>query len=111
MKKFTGASVQNITLKKQSDVIIQKVLSDYGTVTFPEDTEVLQTGQVLVTADGGQTFDVAAVDAKPNAILCESITATTKAEVLLIGTVREKYLEGLSDEHKTALFENKIILR
>ena len=109
--KFTGQNVADVTLKKQSDVVIKKVLSTTGVVTLPEDKEVLEPGQVLITIDGGVTFDVAAVDAEANAILCESITETGTAEVLLIGVVREKYLTGLDAAHKEHLFTNRIILK
>ncbi|RXJ80803.1 hypothetical protein CRU86_00050 [Aliarcobacter skirrowii] len=111
MSKFIGANVHDVTLKKQSDVVIKKVLSMSATVNLPEDEDHLEVGQILITVDGGSTFDVAATDSEANAILCESITETGLAEVLLIGVVREKYLTGLDATHKEHLFSNKIILR
>lgn len=111
MSNFTGANVTNVTRKNQSDVVIKKVISTVANVTLPEGEEVLEPGQVLVTMDGGTTFNVAAVDAEANGILCEALTATEDAEVLLIGVVREKYLTGLDASHKEHLFANKIILK
>ncbi|PLY08398.1 MAG: hypothetical protein C0625_02080 [Arcobacter sp.] len=111
MSDFVGTSVQNVTLKKQSDVVIKKVLATEAAVTIPDGTEGLKAGQVLITTDGGATFDVAAVDAEPNGILCDNLETSGPAEVLLLGVVREKYLEGLNASHKPHLFNNKIILR
>jgi len=112
MNGFTGQNVAAVTLKKQSDVVIKKVLSDYAEVTLPADTEVLEPGQVLITTDGGDTFTVPAdADAEPNGILCEPLTSTGKAEVLVCGVVREKYLVDYVADYKTHLFANKIILK
>lgn len=109
MENFTGANVQTISHKKQSDVVIRKVLSDYQTVTVAADT-TLEVGTLLVTSDA-VNYAVADEAAEPNAILCEPISETGKAEVLLVGVVREKYLEGLVTAHKIHLFNNKIILK
>jgi hypothetical protein len=111
MSKFVGANVANIARKNQSDVVIKKVISTVANVTLPEDKEVLEPGQVLVTIDGGLTFKEAIEDDEANGILCEALTATGDAEVLLIGVVREKYLAGLDATHKEHLFTNKIILK
>jgi leucyl aminopeptidase len=111
MAEFIGANVNNVTLKKQSDVVIKKIISDTATVNLPDGVEALEPGQVLITVDDGATFDVAAIDAEANGILCEGLTATGKAEVLLLGVVREKYLTGLDASHKPHLFTNKIILK
>ena len=111
MVDFIGANVTNVTLKKQSDVVIKKVISDTATVTLPNGVEALEPGQVLISVDNGETFDVAAVDDEANGILCEALTATGPAEVLLLGIVREKYLTGLDASHKPHLFTNKIILK
>jgi len=108
---FIGQNVKDVTLKKQSDVVIKKVLSTVSTVNIPEGKDNLEVGQVLITIDGGATFDVAADDAEANAVLCESITTSGDAEVLLIGLVREKYLTGLDASHKEHLFTNRIILK
>ncbi len=110
MADFIGKNVQNITLKKQSDVVIKKVLSTGATVTVPSDT-TLEPGQVLITANGGKTFDVALEDSEANAILCEALEQTGEAEILLVGVVRKKYLTGLDDKHLEHLFNNKIILK
>ena len=108
---FEGANVTKVTQKKQSDVVIKKILSDYAEVTVPADT-TLEPGQVLITADGGATFTVPADElAEPNGILCEALTATGKAEVLVCGVVREKYLTSYVTDYKTHLFTNKIILK
>lgn len=109
--EYTGASVENISIKKQSDVIARKILSIESTVNLPDGVEILQAGQVLISVDGGETFDVAAVDAEANGILCEPITETGVREVMLVGVAREKYCEGLDDTHKPHLFTNKIILK
>lgn len=111
MAEFIGANVADVTLKKQSDVVIKKVIATTAKVNLPADTTVLEPGQVLVTVDNGVTFDVAIEDAEANGILCESIKATGEAEVLLVGIVREKYLTGLDATHKQHLFANKIILK
>ena len=108
---FIGKSVQNITLKTQSDVVINKILSTNATVTLPNGTEALEPGQVLVSINGGITFVVADGDDEPNGVLCEALTATGEAEILLIGTVKTKYLTGLVAAHKTHLFNNRIILK
>jgi hypothetical protein len=108
---YIGQNVSVVTLKKQSDVVVKKILSTTGIVNLPEQTEALVPGQVLITIDGGETFDVAAADAEANAILCETLTATGVAEVLLIGVVREKYLTGFEANHKESLFTNRIILK
>ncbi len=109
---FTGANVTKVTQKKQSDVVVKKVLSDYAEVTLPADTEVLEPGQVLITTDGGTTFTVPADElAEPNGILCEALAATGKAEVLVCGVVREKYLTDYVTDYKTHLFANNIILK
>lgn len=108
---FTGKSVNDVTLKTQSDVVINKILSTNATVTLPNGTEALEPGQIVVSIDGGITFVVADNDDEPNGVLCEALTATGEAEVLLIGTVRKKYLTGLVDAHKTHLFKNRIILK
>ncbi len=110
MEQFIGKNVQNITLKKQSDVVIRKVLSTSATVTVEENT-TLEPGQVLITADGGKTFSIALEDSEANAILCEACDQTGEAEVLLSGVVRQKYLAGFVDAHGEHLFKNKIILR
>ena len=109
--EFTGMSVKNITLKTQSDVVIKKVLSVNGTVTLPNGTEALEPGQVLVTIDGGLNFVAADADDEPNGILCEALTTTGEAEVLVIGIVKAKHLVGLEDAHKPHLFNNRIILK
>lgn len=111
MDKFVGQHVQNITLKKQSDVIIQKILAVEGIVTIPDGVEALEAGQVLFTPDGGKNFIVAADDAKSNAVLCNAITETCSTEALLVGKVKEKYLEGFKEAHREHLFNNKIILK
>lgn len=111
MNKFVGQNVADVTLVKQSDVVIKKVIATAGTVNLPEGTEALKPGQVLVSTDNGATFDVAIADAEANGILCEPLKATGEAEVLLIGVVREKYLTGLDATHKPHLFANKIILK
>lgn len=108
---FVGQNVSDITLKKQSDVVIKKVLSTTAKVNLPQNSEYLEAGQVLITMDNGETFEVAATDAEANAILCETLTTTGVAEVLLIGIVREKYLTGLDATHKEHLFTNRIILK
>jgi len=109
---FTGQNVKNVTQKKQSDVVIKKILSDYAKVTLPEDADVLEPGQVLITVDGGSTFTVPADElAEPNGILCEALKATGKAEVLVCGVVREKYLTSYVADYKVHLFANKIILK
>ena len=108
---FTGANVTDVTLKKQTDVVIKKVIATAATVNLPVGTEVLEPGQVLVTTDNGATFDVAIADAEANGILCEPLKATGEAEILLLGVVREKYLTGLDTTHKPHLFANKIILK
>jgi hypothetical protein len=111
MAEFIGANVNSVTLKKQSDVVIKKVIATTATVTLPEGVEVLEPGQVLVSIDNGDTFDVALVDAEANGVLCEPLKATGVAEILLVGVVREKYLTGLDASHKPHLFANKIILK
>ncbi len=108
---FIGANVKDITLVKQSDVVIKKVIATAATVNLPEGTEALKPGQVLVSTDNGATFDVAQVDAEANGVLCEALTKSGPAEVLLLGVVREKYLTGLDASHKPHLFANKIILK
>lgn len=108
---YVGMSVKNVTLKTQSDVVINKILSTNATVTLPNGTEALEPGQVVVSINGGITFVVADADDEPNGVLCEALTATGEAEVLLIGTVRKKYLTGLVDAHKPHLFNNRIILK
>ncbi len=108
---YAGMSVENVTLKTQSDVVIKKILSVNGIVTLPNGTEALEPGQVLVTVDGGLNFVVADADDEPNAILCEALTATGEAEVLVIGIVKAKYLVGLEAAHKPHLFNNRIILK
>lgn len=109
--EFIGGNVADVTLKKQSDVVIKKVIATTATVNLPAGTEVLEPGQVLVTVDNGATFDVAIVDSEANGILCEPIKASGEAEVLLVGIVRTKYLTGLDNTHKPHLFANKIILK
>lgn len=109
--EYTGMSVKNITLKTQSDVVIKKILSVNGTVTLPNGTEALEPGQVLVSIDGGLNFVAADADDEPNGILCEALTATGEAEVLVIGIVKAKYLTGLEASHKPHLFNNRIILK
>ena len=109
--EFIGGNVADVTLKKQSDVVIKKVIATTATVNLPAGTEALEPGQILVTVDNGATFEVAIVDSEANGILCEALTATGDAEVLLIGVVREKYLTGLDVTHKEHLFANKIILK
>jgi len=111
MDKFVGQNVQNITLKKQSDVVIRKVLSVEATVTLPDGVDALEPGQVLITVDGGITFNVVDADDEANGILCEALTETSKVEVLVIGAVKARYLVGLEDAHKPHLFTNKIILK
>lgn len=108
---FTGKNVQDVTLKTQSDVVINKILSTNATVTLPNGTEALEPGQIVVSIDGGITFVAADNDDEANGVLCEALTATGEAEVLLIGTVRKKYLTGFVDAHKTHLFKNRIILK
>ncbi len=110
MAKFTGANVKDVTLKKQSDVVINKVLSTSATVTV-DGEDGLEAGSVLVSVDGGKTFSHALPDAEPNGVLCENLQETAEAEVLLMGVVRERYLGGLENAHKEHLFKNKIILR
>lgn len=109
MSKFIGTSVQDISQVRQSDVVIKKVLSDYKNITVAADT-TLKPGTVLITVDA-ETYVVADESAEPNAILCEPISETGKAEVLLVGVVREKYLDGLVTAHRMHLFNNKIILK
>ena len=111
MNKFVGQNVADVTLVKQSDVVIKKVIATAATVNLPAETEALKPGQVLISIDNGATFDVAQVDDEANGILCEPLKATGPAEVLLIGVVREKYLTGLDATHKPHLFANKIILK
>lgn len=111
MADFIGANVADVTLIKQSDVVIKKVIATVATVNLPEGTEAFKPGQVLVSTDNGATFDAALTDAEANGILCEPLKATGEAEVLLIGVVREKYLTGLDATHKPHLFANKIILK
>lgn len=109
--QFVGASVQNVSLKKQSDVVIKEILSTQAMVTLPDGIEALEPGQVLITVDGGETFTVAADDAEPNGILCRALTVSEKAKVLLIGVVRKRYLSGFVDAHASHLFTNNIILK
>ena len=108
---FTGKNVQDVTLKTQSDVVINKILSTNATVTLPNGTEALEPGQIVVSIDGGITFVIADGDDEPNGVLCEALTATGEAEVLVIGIVKAKYLVGLEAVHKPHLFNNKIILK
>ena len=111
MTDFIGANVNDVTLVKQSDVVIKKVIATAATVNLPEGTEALKPGQVLVSIDSGATFDVAQADDEVNGILCEALTKSGLAEILLVGVVREKYLTGLDATHKPHLFANKIILK
>ena len=111
MSDFIGANVTNVTLVKQSDVVIKKVIATAATVNLPAETEALKPGQVLISIDNGTTFDVAQVDDEANGILCEALTKSGLAEILLVGVVREKYLTGLDATHKPHLFANKIILK
>lgn len=111
MNEFTGASVNDITLKKQSDVVIKKILSHTSEITLPEGVESLEVGTVLVSIDGGETYDIATEDSEANGILCENITENGEAEVLLIGVVRQRYLAGYLDPFKEHLFNNKIIVK
>jgi len=110
MDNFVGENVKDITLKKQSDVIVKKVLTTNALVNLAKNTETLEPGSVLVTNDNGLSFEIAKATDKANAILCEALNKSSQAEVLLIGVVRQKYLVGLDVSHKGHLFTNKIIL-
>ncbi|MDC7249277.1 MAG: hypothetical protein PQJ49_05090 [Sphaerochaetaceae bacterium] len=108
---YAGQNVKNISIKKQSDVIVKKILSVEGTVNFPVDTEVLEAGQVLISTDSGKTWEIAASDAEANGVLCESLKSAGVGEIMVVGVAREKYLEGYVSAHKAHLFNNKIILK
>ncbi len=111
MGELTGSSIKNISIKRQSDVVIKKTLAVYATVNVEADT-ALEPGQVLITTDGGDTFTVPVDNAaEPNGILCENISKTGKSEVLVVGIVREKYLDSYVADYKVHLFANKIILK
>jgi hypothetical protein len=110
MTGYEGGNIKKISKKEQGEVIVDKVLSTTSEIKVAEG-ESLVIGQVLVSTDGGLTFEKAVKNSKPNGILCENCCEEKTAEVLLIGKVKESELEGMDASHKQVLFENNIIVK
>lgn len=91
------------------EIVASNMQTLYSTVNT---TEAVGRGTLLLSTDGGVTFDVVgSEDEDANGVLLDNIETTSKAAVLVTGAVVEDNIIGFREILRSKLFANKILLK